>query len=307
MSTIKFGDRDVSSIILGTMRIPKMDEAGVTKLLNTSLECGVDFIDTADIYGGGRCEELLGESFSANPGLRDKFYLQSKCGIRRDGDFTYFDFSKEYILDSVDGILRRLKTDHLDALLLHRPDALMEPEEVADAFNTLEKAGKVLNFGVSNFNPMMIELLKKSVKQPIIANQLQLSAAFAPSLEAGFHVNMEVDAATVKDSSIMEYCRLHDITIQAWSSLQYGFFKGTFVDNDEFADLNKVLARLAEKYNCTKTAVALAWILRYPGSTQAVIGTTNTEHLKEAAASMDIKLTKKEWYEIYLSAGRDLP
>ena len=307
MKTVEIGGRQVSEIVLGTMRIAQMSGDEVAALLGVGLDCGIDFIDTADIYGNGRCEELLGAAFTQNKGLREKVFLQSKCGIRLGADFNWFDFSEEYILGAVDTSLQRLQTDHLDTLLLHRPDALMEPDEIAKAFTKLEKSGKVLQFGVSNMNPGMIELLKKEVRQPIVVDQLQFSCAFTPALNAGFHVNMEDDAAIMRDGGIFEYCRLHGLVIQAWSSLQYGYFAGSFIGNSSFQKLNAVLERIAQERNATPAAVALAWILRYPGAVQAVIGTTSTKHMEEAAAASEIELTRHEWYEIYLSAGNALP
>lgn len=203
--------------------------------------------------------------------------------------------------------MQRLKIDHLDSLLLHRPDALMESDQVAEAFDFLYKQGKVRNFGVSNQNPMMMELLKKEVKQPLSINQLQLSAAFTPGFESGFHVNMEGDKAALRDGSIFEYCKLNDMVIQAWSVLQFGYFKGNFVGNEKFQQLNQVLNRLALKYSVSPSAIAIAWVLRYPAKMQAVVGTTNPKHLIEASQASKVNLTRKEWYEIYIAAGNDLP
>ena len=226
MNYIEFAENErLSTIVLGMMRISQMSEDEVEALVEAALSIGINTFDLADIYGDGQCEVLLGKVLKRRPDLRDQMWIQSKCGIRKDG-FTYFDFSKDYILGSVDGILERLQIERLDSLLLHRPDALMEPEEVAEAFDYLEQAGKVRHFGVSNQNPMMMELLKTAVKQPLKVNQLQLSAAFTPSFEAGFHVNMEEPKAAVRDGSVFEYCRLTDTVIQAWSVLQHGISRG---------------------------------------------------------------------------------
>lgn len=308
MNFIEFGEkkRTLSQIIIGLMRIDQMSPEEIATLIEGAMDEGVNAFDIADIYAGGKCESLLGEALSLRPGLREKMWIQSKCGIRNEG-FTYFDFSKEHILEAVDQILTRLKTDHLDSLLLHRPDALMEPDEIAEAIEMLVKAGKIIDFGVSNMNPMMIDLLKKEVKTPIVVNQLQLSPAFTPSLDAGFHVNMKQDAGIVRDSSIFEYCRLHDMVIQAWSPLQYGYFEGVFLNSEKYADLNQVLDRLAEEKNVTPSAIAFAWILRYPGTMQAVTGTTKISRIREAAMATDVTISRKEWYEIYLAAGNDLP
>ena len=304
--TLGQDDKELSEIVLGMMRIEDKSVKEVEELVETALSVGINAFDLADIYGRGRCEELLGLVLKNRPDLREEMWIQSKCGIRIE-EFTYFDFSKDYIIKSVDGILQRLKIDHLDSLLLHRPDALMESNQVAEAFDLLYKQGKVRNFGVSNQNPMMMELLKKDVKQPLAVNQLQLSAAFTPGFESGFHVNMEDGQAAMRDGSMFEYCKLHDVVIQAWSVLQFGYFKGNFVGNEKFQQLNQVLNRLALKYSVSPSAIAIAWVLRYPAKMQAVVGTTNPKHLREASQATNFSLTRKEWYEIYLAAGNNLP
>lgn len=300
--TLGQDDKELSEIVLGMMRIKDKSVKEVEELVETALSVGINAFDLADIYGRGRCEELLGLVLKNRPDLREKMWIQSKCGIRIE-EFTYFDFSKDYIIKSVDGILQRLKIDHLDSLLLHRPDALMESDQVAEAFDLLYKQGKVRDFGVSNQNPMMMELLKKDVKQPLAVNQLQLS----PGFESAFHVNMEDSQAAMRDGSIFEYCKLHDVVIQAWSVLQFGYFKGNFVGNEKFQALNQVLDRLAIKYGVTSSTIAISWILRYPAKMQAVVGTTNPKHLREVSRAANFSLTRKEWYEIYLAAGNNLP
>lgn len=304
--TLGQDDKELSEIVLGMMRIKDKSVKEVEELVETALSVGINAFDLADIYGRGRCEELLGLVLKNRPDLREKMWIQSKCGIRIE-EFTYFDFSKDYIIKSVDGILQRLKINHLDSLLLHRPDALMESDQVAEAFDLLYKQGKVRDFGVSNQNPMMMELLKKDVKQPLAVNQLQLSAAFTPGFESAFHVNMEDSQAAMRDGSIFEYCQLHDVVIQAWSVLQFGYFKGNFVGNEKFQALNQVLDCLAIKYGVTSSTIAISWILRYPAKMQAVVGTTNPKHLREVSRAANFSLTRKEWYEIYLAAGNNLP
>ena len=308
MRYIKFGERqkEVSEVVLGLMRISEMTVDQVEDLIESALEVGINAFDIADCYGHGKCEQILGEVLKRRPDLREKMWIQSKCGIRME-EFTYFDFSKEHILEAVDGILERLNVDYIDSLLLHRPDALMEPAEIAEAFDLLKSQGKVIDFGVSNQNPMMMALIQKDVNQPLVANQLQLSAAFTPSFDAGFHVNMKQEAGIVRDSSIFEYCRLHDVVIQAWSVLQFDYFGGVFLGSEKYPELNHVLNRLAEKYHVSPSAVAIAWVLRYPAKMQAVIKTTKKARVAEAAKAAEIQLTRKEWYEIYLAAGNDLP
>jgi predicted oxidoreductase len=285
------------------MRITDLSKKDAAALINTALEEGIDFFDHADIYSGGKSEELFSQAIDMRPSIREKFILQTKCGIRQG----YFDFSKEHILEAVDGSLKRLKTDYIDALLLHRPDALVEPEEVAEAFSILQSNGKVRNFGVSNQNPMQIELLNKYLNQKLIINQLQLSITNSGMIDAGINVNMTVDGSIDRDGSILDYCRLKDITIQPWSPFQFGFFEGVFLNNDKFPELNKKIDELAETKGVPNTAIAIAWILRHPAKMQPIVGTTNAARLKDICKASTITLTKPEWYEIYKAAGNKLP
>ena len=309
MRYIEFGKdkQKVSEIILGLMRIAEMSTKEVENLIETGLEVGINFLDTADIYAKGKSEEILGNVFDENPNLREKIFLQSKCGIRIDEDFTYFDCSKKYIIDAVDASLKRLKTDYLDCLLLHRPDALMEFDEISEAFTKLYYAGKVKNFGVSNFNPVMMACLGDALDFPIVANQVQFSIAHTPLLDADFQVNMHWDGSAMRDGGILKVCQARKIIIQAWSPLQYGYFEGVFLNSEKFPKLNKVLNRIAAEKNVSPTAVALAWILRYPAKIQTVIGTTKISGIKDSAKAADFNLTRKEWYELYLAAGNKLP
>ncbi|MEK4357449.1 aldo/keto reductase family oxidoreductase [Paenibacillus sp. FSL M7-1455] len=305
MKTIKLGSStlEVPVVAVGCMRINSLDKTGAERFVQTALELGANFFDHADIYGGGACEEIFADAIHMNSDIRENIILQSKCGIRPG----MFDFSKEHILDSVDGILKRLKTDYLDVLLLHRPDALVEPEEVAEAFDQLESSGKVRHFGVSNQNPMQIQLLKKAVKQPIVANQLQLSITNATMISSGINVNMENESAVNRDGSVLDFCRLHDITIQPWSPFQYGFFEGVFLGNDKFPELNQKIDEIAAKYGVNNTTIAIAWLLRHPANMQPVIGTMNIERLKDCVKASEITLSREEWYEIYRAAGNILP
>lgn len=305
MKTIKLGNSslEVPVVAVGCMRINSLEKSEAERFVQTALEEGANFFDHADIYGGGTCEEIFADAIHMNADVREQIILQSKCGIRQG----MFDFSKEHILNSVDGILKRLNTDYLDVLLLHRPDTLVEPEEVAEAFDQLESSGKVRHFGVSNQNPMQIQLLKKAVKQPLVANQLQLSITNTTMIQSGINVNMENDAAVNRDGSILDFCRLHDITIQPWSPFQYGFFEGVFLGNDKFPELNLKIDEIAEKYNVSNTTIAIAWILRHPANMQPVIGTMNINRLKDCIKAGDIRLTREEWYEIYRAAGNILP
>ncbi|GIO14085.1 aldo/keto reductase [Cohnella xylanilytica] len=307
MRTIKLGTStlEVPVVAVGCMRINSLDKAQAERFVRTALEEGANFFEHADIYGAGKCEEIFAEAIQMSPSVREKVILQSKCGIRPDKGM--FDFSKEHILNSVDGILKRLKTDYLDVLLLHRPDTLVEPEEVAEAFDRLESSGKVRHFGVSNQNPMQIQLLQKFVKQPIVANQLQLSITNATMISQGFNVNMENAAAVNRDGSVLDFCRLHDITIQPWSPFQYGFFEGVFLGNEKFPELNKKIDEVAAKYEVSNTTIAIAWLLRHPANMQPVIGTMNVDRLRDCVKAADIRLTREEWYDIFRSAGNILP
>jgi len=306
MRTIQLGvsNLQVPVIAVGCMRISGLKKQEAERFVKTALDVGANFFDHADIYSDGVCEEVFADAIHMNATVREKILLQSKCGIRKG---VAFDFSKEHILKSVDGSLKLLKTDYLDVLLLHRPDALVEPQEVAEAFDKLQSSGKVRNFGISNQNPMQIQLLKKFVKQPLVANQLQLSITNATMISQGLHVNMLDDTAVNRDGSILDFCRLNDITIQPWSPFQFGFFQGVFLDNDAFPKLNEKINEIAAKYNVANTTIAIAWLLRHPANMQPVTGTMNAERLKDCAKAADIKLTREEWYEIYLAAGNDLP
>lgn len=305
MKTINIGNGAIkaSEISLGCMRISGMSKKDAAELINTALEQGINFFDHADIYGGGKSEEVFADAVDMSPSVREKFIIQTKCGIRPG----FFDFSKEHILNSVDGSLKRLKTDHIDVLLLHRPDTLMEPEEVAEAFDILHKSGKVKFFGVSNQNPMQMELLSKYVNQKLLINQLQFSIMHTGMIDNGINVNMKIEPSIDRDGSILEYCRLKDITIQAWSPFQYGFFEGVFLNNDKFPELNKKINELAEAKGVTNTAIAAAWILRHPARMQVIAGTTNSQRLKDICNASNIELTRQEWYEIYRAAGNKLP
>ncbi|MGM0902212.1 MAG: aldo/keto reductase [Bacillota bacterium] len=305
MRKIKLGtsDLEVSSIALGCMGMGKLSKEAAAKVIHNALELGVDFFDHADIYGKGKSEEVFAEAIEMKPSIREKITLQTKAGIRKG----YYDFSKEHILASVDGSLQRLKTDYIDVFLLHRPDALVDPEEVAETFTILKESGKVRHFGVSNHNPMQIELLKKHVEQDLIINQLQLSVMHTGMIDAGIQVNNNNDQASNRDGSILDYSRLHDMTIQAWSPFRYGLFEGLFIDNDDFPELNGKLQEVGDKYGINKSAVAVAWILRHPAKIQTIVGTMTPERLTKIAEASDVVLTREEWYEIYRAAGNQLP
>ena len=302
-------DLTVPAVVTGVMRIQEKTDAEVRELFDASLAAGINFFDHADIYGEGAahgCEARFAEALQLTASQRSDIVLQTKAGIVKDG--PYFDFSYDHLIEAVDGSLAALGTDYIDILLLHRPDALVEPEEVARAFDELSAAGKVLNFGVSNHTPGQIELLKRYVRQPLVANQVQLSITHAPIITQGVAMNMAgVEQSISRDVGILDYCRLHDITIQAWSPFQAGFFTGVFLGNPDYPELNAVIDRLATAYEVPAEAIATAWLTRHPAQLQVVLGTTSPERITAAAKGADIVLTRPEWYELYRAAGHLLP
>ena len=294
---------EVPRIALGCMRMEELSVQEVQRLVEVSVDAGINFFDHADIYGAGRSEEIFAEAFHSSSLSRDGIILQSKCGIREG----LFDFSREHILRSVDGILSRLQTGYLDILLLHRPDTLMEPDEVAAAFVSLKEAGKVRHFGVSNMNPFQMELLQRSLPMKLAVNQLQMSLTHTGMIDSGFNVNMRVDESNVRDGGVLDYCRLNGITIQTWSPFQYGFFEGVFIGSSRYPGLNRELERIAEENAVTPSAVAIAWLLRHPATMQPVVGTTKPGRLMDIARAAEFTLSRADWYSLYLSAGNQLP
>ena len=309
MKTINIvnGPQNVSVIIQGCMRMPALSKEDAAKVIRKAYDCGVNFYDHATCYGeNGAAETRFAEAFPLTGIKREDIYIQSKCGLCFDRN--EFDWSKENILSSVDDSLRRLNIDYLDTLLLHRPDVIYDPEEVAEAFDILEKEGKVRFFGVSNLVPMQIELLKKFVRQPLVINQVQLSLEQSQLIDQALYMNnKQTEFSVNRDGHALDYCRLNDMTIQAWSPLQVGMFGGTFIDNPDFPELNKALAELGEREGVSKTAVAIAWILRHPAKMQAIIGTMNPAHIEDACDASKVNLSHHDWYTLYLAAGKYLP
>ncbi len=300
------GPQNASAIIQGCMRMPSLSAKEAAEVIRTAYECGINFFDHATCYGMGEAEERFAEAFPLTGIKRENIFIQSKCGICPER--SEFDWTKENIIASVDGILERLKCDYLDTLLLHRPDLLFDPEEVAEAFDELEEAGKVCRFGVSNLMPMQIELLKKYVKQPLVINQVQLSLEQSQLIDQSLYMNNKsTDMSLNRDGSALDYCRLNDITIQAWSPLQVGMFGGTFIDNPDYPELNKALAEFADRDGVSKTAIAIAWILRHPAKMQAIIGTMNPTHIRDICDATKVELSHHDWYELYLASGKFLP
>lgn len=292
-----------SRIALGAMRMSSLSINEAEEVIATAVENGINFFDHADIYGGGESEKRFRDAFKNLSVNREDILLQSKCGIRRG----YFDFSKEHILASVDGILERLGTDYLDFLVLHRPDALWEPEEVAEAFTQLTNAGKVRHFGVSNQNSSQMALLQSYLDTPLAVNQLQLSPVHAPMISSGLEVNMTTPGATVRDGGVLDYCRLHEVTVQAWSPFQIDLSKGLFTGNPAYQELNDTIAKYAKKYQVSDEAIIVAWILRHPAKIQAIVGSMNPERIRKIVRATEVVLSRPEWYDIYTKAGHILP
>lgn len=317
MKTITWGNTHVqtSAVALGIMRLLRLDVSQAADLLTAAHDQGVTHIDSADIYGVGQSETIFGDALKRSGLRREDLFIQSKGGIVPDpakssGEVALgqrYDFSKQHLIDAVDGILQRMQLDYLDAFLLHRPDPLMDPAEIAAAFDQLQQSGKVRYFGVSNFNPQQVALVQSAVSQKLMANQLQFGVGHTGPIDFGLHTNMTDDASINHDGGIIEYSRLHQMTIQAWSPFQYGLFAGTFIDNPAFSDLNAALQTLADRYQTNKSAIATAWILRHPANMQVILGSMNPVHLKESLAGSDITLTRQEWYDVYLAAGNSLP
>ncbi|PWG00278.1 aldo/keto reductase [Levilactobacillus bambusae] len=317
MKQLKMGNTNwrVSAVALGIMRMEALSADDAARTLEAAHDAGINYIDSADIYGQGKSEEVFASAMKASNLNRDDFYIQSKGGIvidpnRSHGSFVFgqrYDFSKQHLLDAVDGILSRMNIDYLDTFLLHRPDALMEPDEVAAAFDELQLTGKVRHFGVSNFNPQQVELVQSACSQRLLIDQLQFSIMHTGMVDQGIHVNIADDRSIDHDGGILDYCRLKGITIQAWSPFQYGMFEGTFIDNPKFKVLNEELQKLADKYHVSKNGIATSWIVRHPANIQVILGTMTPAHISDSAAGADVELTKQEWYDVYFAAGNDLP
>lgn len=299
----------VPAVVAGMMRIDDKDDREVRELYAAARSADVDFFDHADIYARElhSAERRFAEALRLTSSERAEITLQTKAGIVREG--PYFDFSYEHIVASVEESLRSLQTDYVDVLLLHRPDALVEPDEVARAFDELETAGKVRAFGVSNHTPRQIDLLRTAVRQPIVANQVQLSIAHAPIIAQGLAMNMESapQSAVLDGGGLVDYCRLEGITLQAWSPLQGTRGDGVFLGDPAYSELNSVIDDLAAHYDVAPIAIAVAWITRHPAGMQVVLGTTTPGRVTDAAVGADIVLTRAEWYALVRAAGYVIP
>lgn len=317
MKTVTLGNSHmtVSNVALGIMRMGRLTPKQAAEILTSAQEAGINYIDSADIYGNGTSEKAFAAGMKEGALKREDFFIQSKGGIvldpaRSTGDLVFgqrYDFSKEHLIDAVNGILQRMNVDYLDAFLLHRPDPLMEVDEIAEAFDYLQASGKVRHFGVSNFNPQQVALVQEAVNQRLLINQLQFGLMHTGAIDFGLHTNMTDDESIDHDGGIIEYSMRKHMTIQAWSPYQWGTFNGTFIDNPDFPDINKTMQEIADRHGVSKNAIATAWILRHPARMQVILGTMNPEHLRESAAGSDVQLTKQEWYDLYLAGGHTLP
>jgi len=300
----------VPETAIGCMRMAALSVDETSAVVRSAMDAGMNFFEHADIYGAGDSEELFGKAVKEIGIKREDLILQTKCGIEIKPNWAgllSYNFQKDYIIRCVEQSLKRLQTDYVDVLALHRPDTLMEPDEIADVFEDLHSSGKVRNFGVSNFNSEQMVLLQKSVSFKLIVNQLQLSLVHTGMFDCGFNVNVANNAAINKDGSILEFCRHQDITIQAWSPFIRSSTGKVFIDDPELPELNNKMAEIAEKYNVTKDAIAVAWILRHPAKIQVVIGTMNPQRIENIAKASSVTLTHHEWYDLYMSAGNPLP
>ncbi|EJF34870.1 aldo/keto reductase [Weissella koreensis] len=317
MRKINLGPTDlqVSDTALGVMRMDQKSVPEATEIIEKAFMKGIDFFDTADIYGDGKSSTVLGDALASSSLNRDQYFLQSKGGIilengQINGDGLKgprYDFDAKHLIAAVDIELQRLHTDYLDSFLLHRPDTLQDPAEIAKAFDQLEKAGKVRHFGVSNMNPWQVEFLQSALNQKLIANQLQFGIMHTGMIDAELHVNMQDPRSVDHDGGILAYSRLNQMTIQAWSPFQYGFFEGPFIDNPKFPEINAKLQEIADKNNTSKNAVAVAWITYHPANMQVILGSMNINRIDEMTDADQVHLTNQEWYDIYFAAGNDLP
>lgn len=291
---------------LDTERLEK-----VGRLVHAAYDNGITLFDNADIYAYGKAEEAMGHVFRNSPGLRDKIVLQTKCGIHLSRPWQEpasesphrFDLRYRHILAAVEGSLKRLSTDRIDILLLHRPDPLMKADEVAQAFDELHRSGKVRHFGVSNYSPIQIELLKKSVRQPLVVNQVELGLSHSELICEGLDFNRQTNRRLIRGcagyAGLLEYCQLNQVLVQAYSPVRG--LSGTEASPDIQKTMQRLRAMASEK-GVTPFAVALAWLLRHPAGIVPIIGTDKPEHLIENLAADHTELTYDEWYSLLFAA-----
>jgi predicted oxidoreductase len=293
----------IPNLIMGCMRIAQVEKHALERLIIGAIENGVTYFDHADFYGDGASEERFSEFTQLHPDLRESIQIQSKFGICKG----YYNSSYEHIIFSANNSLKKLKIDYLDALLIHRPDVLVEPEEVARAFEELSTSGKVRHFGVSNHTPSQIEVLKQAVGQKLIINQLQLGIMHTGMIDQGINVNTKFEGSMDRDGAVLDYCKINNLIIQAWSPMQFGFIEGAFIDNPNYPTINNAMEDVAQKYGITKTALAVAWIARIPAMIQIVSGSTKLNRIKEMCIGANTRIEREDWYKIYKAAGNNLP
>lgn len=280
--------------------------------IDAAIAAGINFFDHADIYTFGKAEQVFGQALAERPELREHMYIQSKCGIRFEDDKgpKRYDFSAKWIEESVEGSLKRLNTDYLDVLMLHRPDPLMEVEEIAQVFSCLQESGKVRNFAVSNMQQHQMNFLQHALDMPIVANQIEASLQKHQFVDEGVYAgNADGKDLNFTPGSV-EYCRHFDIQIQSWGSLCQGLYTGGDLTNASQADINTsiLVNKLAALYDTTPEAIVLAWLLRHPALIQPIIGTTNVERIAASCGALNVTLSREHWYALYVSAkGHELP
>ncbi|WP_040515653.1 aldo/keto reductase [Paraglaciecola polaris] len=292
--------------------VSRANIAQANDCVNTALESGINFFDHADIYTLGKAEQVFGEVLAQRPELRKRIYIQSKCGIRFSDDQgpKRYDLSADWIRESVEGSLRRLNTDYLDVLMLHRPDPLMQAEEIARVFDELRSAGKVHYFGVSNMHHHQIAYLQQALDAPLVANQIEASLLKQDWIDEGVYAGNSDGQDINFNAGTLEYCRREHMQLQSWGSLAQGLYSGRAVsDKSEAVIRTSVLvAKLAAAYNVSPEAIVLAWLIRHPANIQPVIGSTDCGRIAGASQAGNITLSREHWYALYESAkGMELP
>lgn len=296
-------DLKTQRIALGCMRMSNLSIEKAATVIETALENKINYFDHADIYGQGKSELIFAEAITQLGYSRDQYILQSKVGIRNG----YYDWSYNHIIKSTESILKRLNTDYLDVLLLHRPDTLMDLDEVAEAFHKLVQSGKVLYFGLSNVNAMQMELIQSRVDVPLVFNQLQFGPAHTPLIDLGLNVNTKKKSALDVSQPTLEYCQLNQVTIQAWSPFQVDLKQGLFMNHSDYQLLTKVIHQMAAKYGESFEAIVVGWILRHPANMQVIVGSMNPTRIQKMAQALTISMSREDWYTIYKAAGNSLP
>ncbi|KZN48510.1 aldo/keto reductase [Pseudoalteromonas luteoviolacea] len=281
-------------------------------VIDCALESNISFFDHADIYRDGRAEQVFGKVLSERPDLRAKMVIQSKCGIRKKNDEQVgrYDFSSEWVKHSVDGILSRLNIEYLDVLMLHRPDPLMQIDELAEQISRLKRQGKINHIAVSNMNLHQMSFLQSALNMPIISNQIEMSLAKLDWLNDGVMVGSQGNHLVDFVSGTLEYCQQHEIQLQAWGSMAKGQFseQGLYSDELRVRKTSQLVKKLAHKYHVSVEAIVLAFVLRHPAKVQPVIGTTQEIRIKNAVEAIDVCLEREDWYNLYVSSrGNPLP